>query len=137
MRLLLFTTNTRANGVGASVSKKKMPDITGPTFWALYLRGFKLGKYLFPLLFVLDLFLIIDVLVWDKKDTEKDDDIINHTSMLLYSQLQLPTPASKLAARLSNRNNMMEKLKSYWCGWRNSCYFTKLTEPLIKKFIGE
>ncbi len=135
MRGLLFTTNTRKNAPNPEeFKKKKRPDFTGPKSWALYLRGFPiLGYMLYPLLCVLDLFLLAGSIVWLFR--RQDKDIINHTAILIFSRLRVPTPISWLASKILSKEYVLDKLTSYWCDWRKSCYFVDLYRPLVNKFM--
>lgn len=135
MRLFLFTTNTRGIVVNPGEYKKKIPDITGPMTWSTYLRGVPaIGYLLYPVLCVLDLELLIGAYIW-KKYRQDDNDIINYATMLIYANLQVRTPVSYLATKVISRKLVMGKLKDYWCGWRNTCFYVDLYEPLITRIL--
>lgn len=135
MRGLLFTNNTRKNGVSPSKTPWKLPDLTGPEFWSVYLRAIPvLGYLLYPILCVLDLELLVSAVLWQhyRKD---DDDITNFCDSLVFSNLRVRTPVSYLATKLVSKKLIMDKLKSHWISFRKSPYFVDLYEPLIDYFV--
>lgn len=134
MRLFLFTTNTRKNNVNPKETPWKLPDITGPEFFSVYLRcNPVLGYLLYPLLCVLDLELLVGSILWNYRT--ENDDIIQHSSSLIFSNLRVRTPISWLATKVISKKLVLKKLEHYWCNWRKSCYFVKLYEPLLDKIM--
>ena len=76
-------------------------DLCAPNDWAILLRGFR-RFYLYPFIFVGDIFLVLGVLshcfVY-AKDPDRCDDM-NLISHLIVSKKLSPTPLSKLARKL-------------------------------------
>ena len=119
-RGLLFATNTRRNGSTKENDgelygnkfrdyRKKIPDLTGPTFWAIYIRGFK-ALYLYPLLLILDLFLFLKVMAFNIKPREPNQLLI----LLEFSKDHLPTPISWLSNLVLNKKKVSQELRAYW-----------------------
>lgn len=99
----------------------KLPDITGPAFWALYIRGFNLC-YLRPLLELLDLEILFGAVIL--RFQEKRDDVINHALILEYSKVRLDTFVSKLARLVTSKLFLQSKLDRF---------FSKEIEPPINE----
>ena len=95
-RGLLFTTNTRRNGV--KDTPWKLPDITGPNFWSIYIRGFR-ALYFYPLLLIFDLFLFLNVMSFNLSPREPNQLLL----LLAFSKERLPTPLSYLAFVVLNK----------------------------------
>jgi hypothetical protein len=134
MRLFLFTNNTRKNNENPKDTPWKLPDITGPEFFSVYLRSHPvIGYMLYPLLCILDLELLIGSVLWNYR--EKNDDIIQHSASLIFSNLRVRTPVSWLATKVIKKQLIIDKLTQYWCGWRKSCYFVSLYEPLLDRIM--
>lgn len=102
-RLFLFTTNTLGNGEAAT--QPKLPDFTGPGFWAYAIRCRMLtgrSNWLRPLLTVLDLSLVANSLIrvyWHGRDPGETDSR-NHLKALGLSKLVGSTFLAKLARKL-------------------------------------
>lgn len=63
----------------------KLPDITGPEFWSIYVRGFGLPKiFLYPL----DFFNFLNAY---SKKFSNDDDVINFITKMAYCHAVKPT----------------------------------------------
>lgn len=112
-RGLLFMTNTRRNGAtrenhGTEFKKDgngkpvfrnynwKLPDLTGPEFWALYIRAFRI-KWMYPLLYILDLETLISV--YSRIKNAEDNDDLNLICILVNAHMTMPTVVSKFALR--------------------------------------
>jgi hypothetical protein len=104
-RFLLFSINTKPNGVPSSDPTWKIPDLTLFSVWALYIRSFnrcrnKYMKYLTPLLWVFDSAILVNSIIitirGDLNPEETSDDL-NHIITLLYALTNMPTPIAKLA----------------------------------------
>jgi len=110
-RGLLFTTNTRKNGL--LETKWKLPDITFIGFWAYYIRGFNLW-FLYPLLCLFDLDLVINAIIklYYGKDPNNTDDL-NFIISLIYAQKRLPTFMSKLAKMIYKKRPLAKKHLDY------------------------
>jgi len=144
MRGLLFTTNTRMNAM--SLKTKKLPDFTGPEFWALYIRSNPVtGILLYPLLCLFDIETLIGSIIrrlqpLKSKNGTINDDVINHLIICINGAMRYPTPIIWLANRINSYDNLLEKLKFY-CGaaeenkWRKISFFVDLYEPLMRKYI--
>lgn len=124
-RLLLFTYNTRKNFVYATLEthnrlstpdvpwnyKWKLPDLTGPEFWALYVRGFRIW-WLWPLLCILDIETLITSIVL--RQQPRKNDVINHALVLEHGTLVLNTPTMALARALNSREFLQKKLDDFF-----------------------
>jgi hypothetical protein len=136
-RGFLFSYNTIKNGASRKEQEEtwKLPDITGPDILATELRGFGLISWLFwPLLCVLDLHLLLGA-VYDYYLDNEEPDVINFLGKLFVAREHVPTPTSWLAARFVCPENMWDRLKEYWCGWRRNdvmavLFFSKLMKIL-------
>jgi hypothetical protein len=91
----------------------KVPDFMDPSIWSVFLRGSKLLSYVFyPLLMVLDMFMLIGVIIklWAPitKDgtlqfvarSPDDSDDENLNNVIMVAQYTLATPFSWLARKL-------------------------------------
>ena len=131
MRGLLFTTNTRPNHI--ELRPKKLPDFTGPEFWALYIRSnYITGILFYPLLCLFDIETLIGSII---RRFNTNDDVINHLSICIYGRMRFPTPIIWLACKINSYDNMIAKLISYSCGWRKIPFFVDLYEPLVAKYM--
>lgn len=123
--LMLFAYNTIDNGSRPEDRSWHVPDLLFIDTWVLMLRGLRwVTLPLYPLLCVLDLYLVIQV-IWT--EFEEDTDIINHTGRMIVAATWLPTPFVWLAWRLTTQKKWFDKLKAYWSGWRQQpemCFFT-------------
>lgn len=122
-RCLLFTTNFLPN-TSSSSARRKIPDLTGPGFWALYIRLFK-AKRLYWLLHAFDLSLVAQALIWcfwRGKDVN-DSDVWNTMQAILLAETRMPTYFSGLARRVFSRlpklddvspvNSVQQRLNHY------------------------
>lgn len=135
-RGFLFAYNTIPNGSDPATAKWKMFDITFMNIWAMELRGFGMFSWLFwPLLCVLDLHLLIDAL-YDRAINSQDPDVINFIGRILVSREHVPTPISWLVTKIVRKDNLISRLKGYWCGWRDNCEFVALFQKKLDKILG-
>ena len=135
LRGFLFSYNTIPNGVDPAIGKWKLPDITLMDIWATQLRGFGLLSWLFwPLLVVLDLHLLLGA-IYDKYFDNEEEDVINFIGKLAVAREIVPTPTSWLASKFMNKENLIARLKKYWCGWRDNCDFIPLFEKKLEKIL--
>ncbi len=124
-RGLLFAYNTRRNHVYKTLEDHlkystpdvewnyswKIPDLTGPDFWALYIRGFK-TKLLYPLLYLFDIETLISSLtIRFNKDR---DDVINHVVIVEYARVRMDTFVMKLARLITPRKLLQERLDTFF-----------------------
>lgn len=123
-RALLFAWNTRHNWVyldrGEHFRKHpeveyrpgwKLPDVTGPEIWAIYIRGFYL-VWLYPLLIFCDLFTLGGAIITRLK--KKRDDVSNHVAICYLASLIMTTPVMRLAYLVNSERDLSEKLRRYW-----------------------
>lgn len=129
-RGLLFANNTIRNGEDPRNHRPKLPDLTGPDIWSLYIRGFRLWP-LYPLLIIFDLHLFLTAVLQNFK---KDPDIISHVIKVLTAQTILPTPLGWLAAKVLSQEHVLTKLLKYWGGFRQQPGMYQLYVPWIKKY---
>lgn len=137
-RGLLFAYNTRRNFVYPTLEEHlskstsdvpwrygwKLPDLTGPEFWALYIRGFNL-RILYPLLALCDLHTLIGSVVIR---LNKQNDVINHALILEYSRVRTPTFVSLLARAITPRAILQERLDRF---------FGREEEPPLNQLFSE
>lgn len=99
-RLLLFAWNTRQNNSypGQATYRWKLPDITGPDIWALYIRGFH-SRLLYPLLLLFDIQTLIGVLLY-RFGVVKTTLQMNQVLIVDFSNRVMPTPVSWLAKKV-------------------------------------
>ena len=87
----------------------KLPDITGPEFWVLYLRGFGWPKiFMYPF----DLFIWLNAI--SKKAKGQDDDVINFVTKLAYCHAIRPTFFIQWSIKLTDWNDIKSKMKSFF-----------------------
>lgn len=126
-RALLFTYNTRHNFQYPTEEETnaknppdsgvvwnygwKLPDVTGPEFWALYIRGFN-QRLLYPVLALLDAHTLIGAIVLRFKRSE--DDVINHSLVLEYGKVRMQTPFMWLARKITPRGLLQERLDQFF-----------------------
>ncbi len=98
---------------GYPVFTPKMPDFTGPSFWALELRGlyhWAVSPLLFPILCLLDLQLVVSSYSKVKryaKDPHNSDDR-NHINLMLVGLQVCSTPLVKWAAKVYSKRPLAE-----------------------------
>lgn len=108
LRGLLFTTNTRRNGVtrythGRVVEEElrdygwKLPDLTFFEIWGNFIRSFN-AWYLWPLLVFLDLELLLGSIKW--RYFPKHNIAMNQALSVMQAMDRLPTPLSYLAEKI-------------------------------------
>lgn len=124
-RGLLFAYNTRRNfqyetaEIHAARSTPdvpwdyswKVPDVTGPEFWALYVRGFRY-RVSYPVLLVLDLHTLIGSIVL--RFQKDEDDVINHALVLEYAKVRMDTPWMWLARKITPRSWLQERMDKFF-----------------------
>ncbi len=142
LRGLLFMTNTRKNGStkendGEEYSPGKLrnyswklPDPTFLEYWGLYIRCLpkSLGVILYPVLLLADTITLIGGLVRNKND---DNDVLNHCIVSVNASVNLPTPVSRLANKLTDWDKMEDKLNKYFDDTEPPLH--KIWIPLIKQ----
>lgn len=127
-RGFLFTYNTRRNGAtqenhgqvyktvnGKEIKRDyswKLPDFTGPEYLGLMIRAAR-ARLLYPLLLVLDLFLVLSALMALVKPTT-DKDCRNQILTLAVSQLVGTTPLSWLASKLYKRSGAAKRAVAWF-----------------------
>jgi len=134
-RFFLFAYNTIKNGEDPKTAKWKMPDLTMLDIWALEIRGLgKLSWLCLPILCVLDLQMLISALL-DRIFKSKDPDVINFIGKLLASKEYTPTPISWLTSKIVDKKDLKNKLRTYWCGWRDNSDFLPLFEKKMDEVL--
>lgn len=88
-------------------------DIAGPEIHACFIRGLKL-RFLYPLLWILDLETLIGTLIWNKFRDSSDNDITNHICILKLSNEIKPTFVSTYALKFLDKDLAIKKLREYW-----------------------
>lgn len=100
---------------GTDGNRKKFPDIIHPSHISVLIRGLGWGFPLLPLLWVLDVFLMLD-LIFRGNATDYDNMLAPH---MLYANLISPTFVSRLAMKLYVRTNFIKCLDDYHSVRRN------------------
>ena len=132
LRLFLFAYNTIHNGTNPKYAKLKMPDVTLFDIWALEIRGLGwFGYLMFPILCLFDLQLLFGSLLFNKKNDTSDP--LSFAGKLCISQEFIKTPISKLAWKVTNKEKLLNNLKTYWSGWRQQPEMYDLYEKKIKE----
>lgn len=146
LRLFLFTTNIRNNGATAAndgtiydpVSGTKwnygvkLPDITGPDFWAVEIRALPtlVGVCLYPLLCVLDLYTLFSAMFLRWYNTDQND-VINHVIMSVFNSKYLPTPFTWIMNKfINNASDLNRRLAIFFSG-EGQPRMDKLVEGLV------
>ena len=102
--------------------KWKMPDLTGPEIWALWIRVFRCYP-LYPLLFLFDLETLVGTLV---KNKSEDNIHRNHILILHHGKKVMTTPIMWLARKLYDKDNARE---------RNNRHYQHGSYPPINKYL--
>jgi hypothetical protein len=89
----------------------KLPDLTGPEFWVLYIRGFR-SKVLYPLLYLFDLETVISSILI-RFQTDKDD-VLNHALILEFARVRMDTLWTKLARLITPRTLLQMRLNTFF-----------------------
>ncbi len=87
----------------------KIPDISHPTHFSVFIRAFNLW-WLAPILWICDLTFLGDL--YFRKDIIDIDNMI--LPQMAYAQLVLPTPVSRLAWRLYDKEDALKKIDRYY-----------------------
>lgn len=93
---------------------KKFPDIAHPSHFAVFIRGMN-WWLLWPVLCILDLFLLGDLLA--RKSAADYDNML--APQMLYANIKLQTPVSKLAISLYVKTDFISCLEKYHSVQRN------------------
>lgn len=125
-RGLLFMTNTRRNGAtrenhgqvykqvdGKDVRRDyswKLPDVTGPEFWALLIRATR-SRWLRWLLPLLDISSLLSAIV---SRANLHPDVRNRIQLSVLGTHVWPTRCSKLAAKLYAKGPLIESARAFW-----------------------
>ena len=145
LRLMLFTTNIRRNGTTKDNNgdvyntdqirdySLKLPDLTGPDFWALEIRAvyaslktsmdtkseraslYVLFSPMILLLSILDLDMLFSVLYFNIVGV-KHNVVDNMVLKLCFSRENLNSPVSALAFKLVNKATLIDKLNRFFNG---------------------
>jgi len=137
-RGMIFANNTIHNGINpldygpSSILKLsfKLPDITLFDIWALYIRGFRFWA-LYPLLILFDLQLLVTACI---KYFSSDNDIISFVLKVITARETMPTPLGWLASKISSSKAILNKLSSYWTGWRQQPGMYDLYISYVKRY---
>lgn len=109
---LFFHQNTHE---GTDGNNRKVPDIAHPSHFSVLIRGLGLGVPLLPLLWVLDVFLLLDLL-FRNNATDYDNML---APQMLYANVVSSTFISRLAMKLYVRTNFIKCLDKYHSPERN------------------
>ena len=113
-------------------------DLTGPQHFGIWIRSLN-AKYMWPLLFVTDIFLVLSSFIdLAKYYTDPDDtsDVINGVLVLIQAAERMPTPLSWLARKLMGARNPQEAFGIYFNPATGAPPFDGLYRPLIEKYFG-
>lgn len=132
-RLLLFTTNTRPNT--SENAKWKLPDLTGPGFWAIWIRALCKSKKWAPILALMDFSMLANSLIWrfyHLKFNKDHTDILNHVQVMVQSKLTIDTPVARLARFLLKDAPINEMFDDYFHPRTNGIYeMAKIYKPIV------
>lgn len=128
-----FHQNTHP-GTDAPDDAWKIPDIVSPGELAVFIRGLD-AWWLYPLLYVLDLGLLVDISTRKKRLWDADNMLAVN---IIYANKKYPTLVAKLAKKLYNWQSAMEQIKAYYTNDDNNGIppLGKMYLHVIKKFIG-
>ena len=119
-----FFTNTRRNHATKKNHKtlkqgskteyfnynRKLPDISGPSFYGAYIRSFNLWL-LWPFLVISDLELLFNAIRYRFGD---DKDVLNYLNLYLQSKYILPTPITFLCHLFNDNKILRDKIRLYF-----------------------
>jgi hypothetical protein len=112
----------------------KLPDITGPSFWATYIRAFDLW-FLYPLLLILDLEFLGNSLI--AASNPQDNDVLKHVMTATYFDQKYKTPWVWLANKYVNKSkDMIRRLTNYFDAPGEPWFMTGIYAPILKKILG-
>ena len=119
LRLFLFSYNTRRNGVLPKIANWKMPDITIFDLWSMEIRALHpiIGWALWPVLNVFDVWMVLQVIVFNYFTKEKDP--ISFAMKMIVMHENKPTLTGELAWLLLNKYKLNNFIRLYWSGWRS------------------
>jgi len=119
--LWMFAYNARGNG---SLTKWKLPDLTGPDVWAMYIRGVfgKAAILFYPILCILDLHNLINALAVKRNN---NGHVISFLACLFVSVDIAPTFVSKYTLKINSYKFLIANLITFWCGFRGSCFMVE------------
>lgn len=136
-RLFLFTTNIIDNGI--MTGPYKIPDPTGPDFWALEIRALPLilGLLCYPLLLVFDLYSLFSA-VFLRFFNRSQNDVINHVMMSIHNQRRIPTPFSWLTNVLVNSaGDLQQRLDNFFGSDPAQIKFNDILRPWLLKYFSK
>ena len=112
----------------------KLSDLTGPSFWAFYIRAFDLW-FLYPLLLIFDLqFLANSYILTQDPD---DNDALRHTMTAIYFERKYKTPVVWIANKYFNKSgDLIRRLKNYFTAPGEPWFIWKIYAPILKKLLG-
>jgi len=133
LRLMMFSYNTITNATNPATSKRKIPDLTLFDIWAMELRGLGtiVALLLYPILMICDLHILMHAII--HRFSKSDNDPISMVMKAMVTREICPTPISYLAWKLLDKTKLINDLKNYWCGWRDSCDIVVLYEKKLKE----
>lgn len=122
---LLFAFNIYPNWVPEYKAKLKVPDLTGPEFWALWIRAFRV-RQLYPLLYLFDIETLLSI-IYTKLFRKEDHDLRNSALVVHAARYYMPTLISLLTKYIAGNKMFLEAFKRFW---GNDVY-----EPPIDKYM--
>jgi hypothetical protein len=87
----------------------KVPDLAHPSHFSVFIRGMDLS-WLKPALYILDLHFLADLFFRRKTPHDYDNMLV---PQLAYANLESPTWVSKLAWKLYDKKDALEKIRAY------------------------
>lgn len=135
-RLMLFTTNVVDNGI--MTGPLKIPDLTGPDFWALEIRALPIPIciLLYPLLLVFDLYSLFSAIFLRWFNTSQND-VINHCMMSIHNQRRMPTPFSYLTNILNSARDLQQRLDNFFGSDPAQIKFNDILKPWLIKYFSK
>lgn len=104
-RFFLHQNDLADNGID-----KKFPDLMSPHEFSVMIRGLEIW-YLYPLLYILDLSFIFEIFIFRKTKLWDYDNML--CQQIMFAVLKRPTLISKLAFKLYQKTDFLDRIKAY------------------------
>lgn len=129
-RALLFTWNTRDNGIPREEPAPwKLPDLTGPEIWAMWIRVFRV-YLLYPLLLVFDVYTLLSSIIY--RYLQSSTLQMDHIIVTDFSTRVMPTPTSLLARWIYGKKVALNALKVTFTDDEDNPPVDQYLGPLVK-----
>lgn len=88
----------------------KFPDVMVPNEFSVMIRGLEIW-YLYPLLYILDLSFLLEIFIFRKTKLWDYDNML--CQQIMFAVLKRPTLISKLAFKLYQKTDFLDRIKAY------------------------